>query len=227
VTPAEAAALLRLLRAAYPDAKRRVGQDTTDLWLEALRRLDPALGETAVRSLISSARRWPSLAELEEQVEVARRQAAQARRDRERQQAEQAAEQLPRPPLEAIPEVQALLDGWSESFGLTATEDGRCDQCGRQAARRFLLGRVALCRDCTRSRKAGAIVAGAARGRDRVAASGGPRRRDQAARDGRPPREPQRTTTCRLCAEQLRPARGAGGRLRRLPSDPQQRPDVP
>jgi hypothetical protein len=200
VTPAEAADLLRLLRAAYPEAKRKVGQDTADLWLGELRRLDTALGDQAVRSLIASARRWPSIAELHEQIEVARRQTAQTERDRERQRADEIAEELPRPPLEEIPAVQELLDRWSETFGLPDAPAGKCGHCGKEAKRRFVLGQFTLCHDCTRSRRSVGAAAGAAQGLQR--------RRDPVARPPERERERQRRrrlpTTCRLCRRKLK-----------------------
>jgi len=209
VTPHEAAELLKLLRAAYPEAKRRLGADTTDLWLVELRQLDAALGEQAVRSLIASVRRpWPLIAELNEQVEIVRRQAATARRDRERQQADEIAEELPRPSLAGIPAVQALLDNWSESFGLPEAPPGDCDDCGREATKPFRLGSFVLCRDCVRKRKAASLVVQGGRpdpapeSRHRDQPADRPRRRRDPARADRPP-APGRTT-CRLCGEKLR-----------------------
>jgi hypothetical protein len=210
VTPAEAAELFKLLRAAYPEAKRRVGEDTTHVWLAVLRQFDSALGEQAVRSLIGTARRWPSLAELHEQVEIARRQAAEARCDRERQEADELAEELPRPPLEDIPAVRELLDRWAESFGLPPAGPGECEQCGKEATQRWTLGTFTLCRECVRSRKAAALVAQGQRPAGQASAFGPARRRDPEPRastrsrgGGRPPSESRET--CRLCDKRLRP----------------------
>jgi Loader and inhibitor of phage G40P len=198
----EAMALLRMLRAAYPTTK--VEADTSELWLSELRRLDATIGEQAVRSVIASSRFWPSLAELHEQVEAARRQAAQARRDEERQQADGMAEELPRPPLEEIPEVQALLDRWSESFGLPSADPGACDECGEEAKTRFVLGRFTLCRDCTRRRKGVSVgVHGPRHPRDPIAARRSSDRSEKARqRDAR--RRERMPTSCRLCKKELR-----------------------
>jgi hypothetical protein len=209
VKPDEAAELLKLLRAAYPEAKRRIGPDTAELWLAELRRLDAERGAEAVRSLIASARRWPSIAELHEQLEIARRQAAEARRDRERQEVEQAAEELPRPPLSEIPAVQELLSRWSESYGLPAAPAGKCGECGRQAEQRFQLGRFELCRECTRRRKQASLVE---RG-ERQTGAAPTRRRDPLPTDRSAERTPSRNShrpreqaraTCRLCRKELK-----------------------
>jgi hypothetical protein len=198
VKPAEAARLLKLLRAAYPDAKQKVSQDTADLWLAELRRLDAGLGETAVRSLLASSRFWPSLAELQEQVEIARRQAAQARRERERREADEQAEALPRPPLEEISGAQTWIDGRDDAFGLPRAEAGECQQCHRNVKARFVLGRFTLCRECTRSRKAVAVLLAtpAPKPDSRPA---GPTVPTPAAPAG------GRRTTCRLCRTELQP----------------------
>src|SRR5262245_50393722 len=99
---------MKLLRAAYPGAA--VSPDAVELWIAELRRLDDGIGEQAVRSLIGSVKFFPSLAELNEQVEIARAQRARRRRDEERRRDDETAEAMPMPPLHEIPGVVEFLD---------------------------------------------------------------------------------------------------------------------
>src|SRR5262245_57276640 len=101
--PSEAGQLFKQLRAGFALAK--VDGDTSQLWLRELRKLDHALGERAVNSLIASSKFWPAIAELYEQVEIARQQTARERRDRERHQADQRLDEMTLPPLREIPAV--------------------------------------------------------------------------------------------------------------------------
>jgi hypothetical protein len=149
MTHAEAGALFDLLCAAYPTVSPR--ESTADLWLDELRPLDAALGEKAIRSLIAGSRFWPSVAELNEQVTVAREQAARVTRERERREAEQELHALERPPLREIPSVVAFLERWREPLPLERTSDGDCGECGARGDR-FTLGRFALCHRCAKRR---------------------------------------------------------------------------
>jgi hypothetical protein len=148
VTPAKASELLALLCAAY---RVRIEGGTADLWLAELRRLDPAIGETAVRSLVTGSRFWPTIAELHEQVTLAREQAARAARERERREAEQRLDAIERPPLREIPAAVALLERWREPLPLERTSDGDCGECGAHGDR-FEVGTFALCYRCAKRR---------------------------------------------------------------------------
>jgi hypothetical protein len=96
MTPNEAAAQLDLLRAAYPDARTKVGPDTAAVWIAMLRRLDRDLGRKAVQSLIEGCKFWPSIAELNEQVVILREQARGERQAAERREDDLAHELMPR-----------------------------------------------------------------------------------------------------------------------------------
>lgn len=146
MTPTRAGELFRLLRAAYPAAK--LTQDTAELWLTELRRLDDAIGTTAVQSLIARSTFWPSIAELNEQVQIARDQAARMRRDAERRDADLIYDQLPRIPLREIPAAVELLGRFAvRPLNLDRADDGLCDDC-RTAGARYRHGRVQVCADC-------------------------------------------------------------------------------
>lgn len=149
MTPDEAGALFDLLCAAYPTAKP--SEATADLWLAELRRLDPAVGDAAVRSLIAGSRFWPSVAELHEQVTVAREHAARVARERERREAEQKLDAIDRPPLRQIPAAVALIERWREPLPLERTSDGDCGECGARGDR-FEVGTFALCHGCAKRR---------------------------------------------------------------------------
>jgi hypothetical protein len=152
VTPSEAGRLFALLRAAYPDAKAKIGPDTADLWLEELRRLEATSGETAVRSLIESSRFWPSIAELREQYAVAREQLAREFRAEERRTAERVADQIERPPLREIPAVRDYLERRAPGVGLPEEGAGVCSDCERQRPRLYRFGKVRVCAEDARSR---------------------------------------------------------------------------
>jgi hypothetical protein len=104
VKPDQARDLLDTLCAYFA---KTLGEPSRNAWLTELRSLDFALGSTAVRSLVVGSRFWPSIAELYEQVEIAREQAARARREEERRAAEETLDNLERPALREIP---ALLE---------------------------------------------------------------------------------------------------------------------
>jgi Loader and inhibitor of phage G40P len=208
VRPDEAAALLKLLRAAYPDAQRRVGEDTAELWLAELLPLDQALGEQAVRSLIESERRWPPIAALREQLAVAREQAARERRDWERQEENRMLLEADYPPLAEIPaveELRKLLSSHDETSGLDEAAPGICEQCGKTDERRFFYGRFTLCRDCLRSRRY--VGLGGVPQRDPRAAERLQRWRRERERE----RKPRSRSACAFCSKPLRPHEAAEG----------------
>lgn len=146
MTHAQAALLFNLVRAAYPGTK--FGPDTVDLWLSELRRLDHARGDAAVRSLITSCRFWPSLAELAEQVAIVTEKQAAARRAQERRDADEAFDAIEMPPLAEIPAAREYLH---RLMPLDAAIPGACDDCGKDG-RRYTLGRFRVCGDCGRRR---------------------------------------------------------------------------
>jgi hypothetical protein len=151
MTRTEAAALLKLLTAAFP--RITIDDDTVELWIDGLRPLDHHLGETAVRSLIDGTKFFPTIAELNEAVTIAREHTARARREAERRAADRAYDQQPHPLLRDIPAAVEL----QERFGnppptLDLTTDGICDDgCGRTGAR-YQLGRMQVCARCARRR---------------------------------------------------------------------------
>jgi hypothetical protein len=201
VRPGQAEDLWRMLRAGYPRSKPT--EETRDLWLTRLRPLDAELGAAAIESLIDGVRFWPTIAELNEHVEIIREQKTRARREEERRLADELVDNLDRPPLSEIPSVQELLGRWSSIAGLESAEPGECGDCHEQASTRFTLGPLVLCRECaTRRRRAGLIAEG------RATPVGVPRQRDPQARRrvramrSSPVRE--RRTTCRLCGRELR-----------------------
>lgn len=147
--PTEAAALFKLLRAAYPNA--RIPEDAAQLWLSELRKLDHERGSAAVRSLIAGCKFWPSLAELYEQYRIIGEQQARARREQERCDAAQAFDAIPMPPLREIPAAVQLLRRFNTPLPLDPATDGACDDCGR-SGQRFTRGRLRLCGDCARRR---------------------------------------------------------------------------
>jgi hypothetical protein len=156
VTRDEAVQLLRLLRAAFPTT--RIEPDTSELWLAELRRLDPSLGEEAVRSLIAGSRFWPTIAELNEQLEIARvrrRPAEEHRAWEERVAAREREAKVPLPPLREIPAAQELIRRFVDEpapAGLDDAEPGGCDECGT-AGDRYRVGRFALCGRCAQRRQ--------------------------------------------------------------------------
>jgi hypothetical protein len=202
VKPAEARHLFDLLRAAYP--RENVGPRTAELWVDELRPLSPELGEQAVRGVIASCRsRWPTLAELNEHVEIARRQAAQERQARERREAEQLAEDEHTKRLRiGLEHAYRWLDRHDTSIGPPDQPEGDCDECHRTVGRRYSLGQFVLCRECrTRRLRAGLVAEGKAKPR------GEPRRPELLGAD-RPrtlPALPVREarTTCRICGTEL------------------------
>jgi hypothetical protein len=118
-----------------------------------LRQLDPAIGAAAVQSLIDGVTFFPSLAELAGHVAIVREQSARRRREEERRAEDAARADLPRVPLRKIPEVMDLQRRWVAPFSVPEAEPGPCADC-RKAGLRFLVGRVAVCRDCARARLA-------------------------------------------------------------------------
>jgi hypothetical protein len=196
VKPGQAASLFRLLTAAYPRTK--VEAETTELWLTELRQFDFSLGGQAVRSLLAVSTFWPSLAEFQEQVTVAREQAARTRRSQEREQAERAVDELPRPPLREVPAVAELMGRWypAEASGLAEAVGGPCEQCGKPSQPRYVLGKFTLCRDCVRSRrKAEGGPSGTGERRERG------RREPKLSLGDRRDRRP--STDCHLCGRRL------------------------
>jgi hypothetical protein len=168
VTPDQAAALFALLRAAYP--RTPIGDDTADLWLDQLAKLDHPIGETAVRSVIETTKTWPSLAHLLEQVSVARAQADRERRSAERRDADRAFDEIEQPPLRTIPAAVKLRKRFA---GLPPevelAPEGDCDDgCGR-SGQRYQLGRLRLCADCARRRLRAAAKAAAPPGEHEAA----------------------------------------------------------
>jgi hypothetical protein len=101
MTGAQAGKLLELLKAAHP--RTELPDATADLWLGELRKLDHAVGEAAVYSLVESVMGWPSVAHLKAAVQVASEQAARVRRDAERHDAERAFDELPHPRCRRFP----------------------------------------------------------------------------------------------------------------------------
>jgi hypothetical protein len=152
MTPSEAEALFNLMRANYVDARAKVDEDTVALWLTELRRLDRQLGDNAVRSLLKGCRFWPTLAELEDAVEVARDQAVRTRREAARRDEQRAFDELELPPLREIPEAVALLERLRLTPpSLERVVDGPCRDCGKVGSR-FRIGRVDVCIEHARSR---------------------------------------------------------------------------
>lgn len=168
----EALKLLRLLRAGFPTT--RIEPDTSELWLAELRRLDPSVGDEAVRSLIARSRFWPTIAELNEQVEIAwarRRPAAEHRAWQERIAAQEREAKIPLPDLRSIPAAQELIRRFVNEpvpAGLDDDEPGSCDECGK-AGDRYRVRRFALCAGCVRRRQAAKEKAEAAWVLDRTA----------------------------------------------------------
>jgi Loader and inhibitor of phage G40P len=151
MTRTQAAALLKLLIAAFP--KTPVEDDTTDLWLNALRPVDHGLGETAIRSLVDAVKFFPTIAELNEHLTIVREQTARDRREAERREADRAYDLLPHPPLRDIPAAAELRERFGEPPPtLELAPDGDCDdRCGRTGVR-YLLGRVQVCATCAQLR---------------------------------------------------------------------------
>lgn len=156
--PDEAGELFGLLAANYP--RTRLSDETTDLWLGELRSLDYETGAAAVRALIVRCRFWPSIADLNDQVDVLRQQRLREQRDRERREADVVYDLLPRPPLSEIPAAVELLARFGQQRPpLDQGDYGRCDDCGRDGAR-YRLGRMLVCASCSARRlMAGVLLA--------------------------------------------------------------------
>jgi hypothetical protein len=108
VTPLEASGLLRMLQANYPRTK--LPEETVELWATALGKLDYSVGRQAVKTLIETARTWPSLAHLREQVSAIHAGVQRDQQEAERQERAAAEESLPRPPLREIPAAVELAE---------------------------------------------------------------------------------------------------------------------
>jgi hypothetical protein len=152
----EAVRLLRLLRSGFPTT--RIEPDTSELWLAELRRLDASLGEEAVRGLIARSRFWPTIAELNEQLEIAhaRRRPAELHREwQERVAAREREAKVPLPDLREIPAAQELIRRYVDEptpAGLDDAGPGGCDECGTEGDR-YRVGRFALCGKCAARRQ--------------------------------------------------------------------------
>jgi hypothetical protein len=165
--PDQARDLLDLLCAYF--AKTTIPEATRDVWLAELRSIDHGVGTTAVRSLCVGSKFWPAIAELYEQVEIAREQAARARREKERRAAEETLDNLERPALREIPalleaegradeaqEVRSFFARWLDPGGglvdLPEEGAGPCEDCGTEGPRTWRLGKFRLCAKCARMR---------------------------------------------------------------------------
>jgi hypothetical protein len=144
VNYSQAAELVNLLRAAFPNMRGKLEQDTVDLWLAELRKLPHQTGSEAVRALIGTSTFWPAPAELYEQVAIIRDTQVRALREQARREANEAFDSVTMPPLREIPAAVELLRRFATPLTLDRVPDGTCDDCGRVGPR-YRLGRVRVC----------------------------------------------------------------------------------
>jgi hypothetical protein len=156
VTEAQSSSVVTALLAAYPDAT--LEPESFELYVRQLSRLeDFPRAQRTVQQLIEESPRFPSIAEIRGVYRRLRAFDGDPGRELER-----GTEEMPE-------EVRA----WVEAIGrdvdeeaplpsdLASAGEGKCDDCRKESAMRYVYGSRACCLRCTRSRLRAAAKVGA------------------------------------------------------------------